>query len=192
MRRFLLAALALLPLAAAAACDDAANPFDEVTIVTDSTLVLRAPTAGVESASALDASTRPPFSRPRTVRPELPEFAGEWDFALRQNGSTFSFVTQRGVVLGASRSSFPLIARSNTAFDAIDEAERSRATYSDSSIVLAEGAAYTYRTRAYAVSGGTCFNYGKLRVLRLDPATGTARLEAAVNPRCDDVRLVPD
>jgi hypothetical protein len=187
VRRLLLAVLALLPLAATAACDDATNPFDEVVIARDSALILRAPTSAVEGPSALDAS-----APPRVVSPELPGFAGAWDFSLRQSGSTFSLITARQVLVGAPRSALPLIAPSSQSFEAIEEASRNRSSYSDSAVALTPGGVYTYRTRLYSSRGGSCFNYGKLQVLALDPADGSARLLAAVNVRCGDERLVED
>ena len=180
MRRFLLIILAALPLASLNACDDVTGG-NEVILSTDSTLVLRAPTAADEGPSALDASV------PQAVSPEFPQVSGAgWDFALRQSGSAFRFEV-RDLGTAASRAGISL---SNQPFESIDEASRARSTYSDSSIVLMEGASYTFRTRD--VRGG-CFYYGKLRVVDLDAAIGTARMIVTVNNvRCDDERLTED
>lgn len=181
MRRLLLILLAVLPLAATAACEDNSF-FNEATFRAD-TLVLRAPTAaGADAPSALDAS------RPSTVSPERPQFAGAWDYALRQSGSTFTLLP----VVTRARSLRPGLARSNDPFDQIDEASRNRAAYADSSVTLVQGAAYTFRTRQYRTDFGECFNYGKLQVVSLDPAAGTARLFVMVNANCDDERLTDD
>lgn len=179
MRRFLLILLAALPTATLNACDDVTGA-NQVVLTTDSALVLRAPTAAVEGPSALDASG------PEAVSPELPQFAGAWDFALRQSGSTFRFVVRDP----GTPSSRPGISLSSQPHESITEASRARSSYSDSSIVLSQGASYTFRTRTL---GGGCFYYGKLRVADLDAAMGTARLIVTVNKRrCDDERLTED
>ncbi len=181
MRRFLLILLAVLPLGATAACED--NSFFNEAAIRADTLVLRAPTAAAADApSALD------LSRPSTVFPERPQFARVWDYALRQSGSTFTLIP----VETRSRSLRPGLARSDQAFDDIDEASRNRSTYSDSAVVLVQGSAYTYRTRQYSTDFGECFNYGKLQVLNLDAAAGTARVYVVVNANCDDERLADD
>lgn len=181
MRRLLLILLAVLPLAATAACEDNSF-FNEATFRAD-TLVLRAPTAGeADAPSALDAS------RPSAVSPERPQFAGLWDYALRQSGSTFTLLP----VVTRARSLRPGLARSNESFDQIENASRSRASYQDSTVTLVQGAAYTFRTRQYSTDFGECFNYGKLLVVNLDPAAGTARLYVKVNANCDDERLTED
>ncbi|HEX8673390.1 MAG TPA: hypothetical protein VF710_15955, partial [Longimicrobium sp.] len=81
---------------------------------------------------------------------------------------------------------------SATPYANIEEASRRRSEYADSSVVLVAGASYTYRTRQYQSAVGPCFNYGKLRVLTLDPAAGTASVQAMVNLNCDDERLTAD
>jgi hypothetical protein len=85
VRRFLLILMAALPLATVAACNDTTGS-DETFLSGDTALVLRAPTAeGPDQASALDARV------PQAVAPEFPQFAGQWDFALRQSGTSFRF-----------------------------------------------------------------------------------------------------
>ena len=181
MRRLLLILIAVLPLAGTAACED--NSFFSEPQLRSDTLQLRAPTAAeADAPSALDASV------PRVVSPERPQFAGAWDYALRQNGSTFSLIP----VTTRSRSTRPGLQLSTQAFDRIDDASRNRASYSDSAVVLVQGGAYTFRTRQYTGQFGECFNYGKLQVLNLDPAAGTARLNVVVNANCDDERLTDD
>ena len=180
MRRFLLILLAALPISGLAACDDPTSYLTDPNLRQDTLLVLRAPGgAGADAPSALDAST------PTEVSPELPQFAGQWDFAVRQSGSTFRFVPLET----GSATTRPGLAPSAVDYAAIDEASRRRSVYSDSAVVLAAGASYTYRTRAYRVSGGTCFSYGKLRIDSLDPATGRVTLRALTNINCDDERL---
>ena len=180
MRRFLLILMAALPLSALAACDDVTGA-NEPSIAADSALVLRAPTApGADVSSALDATI------PQGVTPEFPQYARAWDFALRQSGNSFRF----DVLNTTTRSQRPGIALSNQAFAEIREASRRRSSYADSTIALVEGASYTFRTRA---NPSGCFYYGKLRVVDLDPALGTAQLYVAVNNgRCDDERLEYD
>lgn len=181
MRRLLLILIAVLPLAGTAACEDTSF-FSEPQLRAD-TLLLRAPSAeGADAPSALNASV------PSVVSPERPQFAGGWDYALRQNGSTFTLLP----ITTRTRSMRPGLQRSTQAFDRIDEAPRNRASYADSAVVLAQGGAYTFRTRQYRTDFGECFNYGKLQVLNLDPAAGTARLFVLVNGNCDDERLTED
>jgi hypothetical protein len=181
VRRLLLILIAVLPLAGTAACED--NNFFTEPVLRADTLVLRAPTAaGADAPSALNASV------PSVVSPERPQFAGTYDYALRQNGSTFSLLP----VVTRTRSMRPGLQASTQAFDRIQEASRNRASYADSAVVLVQGGAYTFRTRQYTGQFGECFNYGKLQVLNLDAAAGTARLHVVVNGNCDDERLTDD
>jgi FtsP/CotA-like multicopper oxidase with cupredoxin domain len=183
VRRFLLILAAALSAPAVAACDDPTSFLNEPVLRADSALVLRAPTApGADAPSALNGAG------PNTVSPERPQFAGQYDFALRQSGSTFRFV----VTETSTRAGRPGIALSTTPYANIEEASRRRSEYADSSVVLVAGASYTYRTRQYQSAVGPCFNYGKLRVLTLDPAAGTASVQAMVNLNCDDERLTAD
>lgn len=180
MRRFLLILLAALPLSGLAACDDPTSFLAEPNLRQDSALVLRAPGApGADAPSALDAT------RVTEVSPELPQFAGQWDFALRQSGSTFRLVPLET----GSASTRPGLAPSAVDYANLEEASRRRSAYADSAVVLAPGATYTYRTRAYQAGGGTCFSYGKLRIDALDAATGRVNLRALTNVNCDDERL---
>ena len=183
MRRFLLILAAALSAPAVAACDDPNSFLSEPTLRSDSAMVLRAPTApGADAPSAFNGAG------PSVVSPERPQSALQYDFALRQSGSTFRFVA----VETATRAGRPGIAPSTRPFENIEEASRRRTEYSDSSIVLVSGASYTYRTRQYQSAAGPCFNYGKLKVLALDPVGGTATLQARVNLNCDDERLSTD
>ncbi len=183
MRRFLLILAAALSAPAVAACDDPTSFLREPTLRSDSALVLRAPTApGADAPSAFDGAG------PSVVSPERPQFAGQYDFALRQSGSTFHFVPLET----PTRTGRPGILLSATPYEKIEEASRRRSDYSDSTVVLVPGASYTYRTRQYQSAVGPCFNYGKLKVLALDPAQGTASVQALVNLNCDDERLTAD
>lgn len=180
MRRFLLVLMAVLPLAPLAACDDTSSAFGAPSLSGDSTLVLRAPTAtGADVASAVDAAV------PAAVSPELPQYAGQWDFALRQNGGTFRLVT----LDTGSPVTRPGISPRQEAFDNIEKASRRRSEYSDSTLTISQGSVYTFRTR---YRSNQCFSYGKMRVVALDAALGTARLDVVVNRNCDDERLIPD
>ena len=180
MRRFLLILMAVLPVASLAACDDTSSAFGAPSLSGDSTLVPRAPTfVGADVASALDATV------PAAVAPELPQYAGQWDFALRQNGSTFRLVT----LDTGSPVSRPGLAPRQGVFTEIEEASRRRSEYSDSTVTINEGSVFTFRTR---FRNNQCFSYGKLRVVDLDVALGTARFDVVVNRNCDDERLIPD
>lgn len=181
MRRFLLILMAALPVAALAACDDTTSFFGEPALSGDSTLVLYVPNpAGTNvAASALDAAV------PAAVSPELPQYAGQWDFALRRSGGALRLVT----LDTGSPVTKPGIALSTRAFDNVKEASRRRSEYSDSSIVLTNGATYIFRTRYRSSS---CFSYGKMQVKALDAAAGTTRLQVLVNQNCDDERLEAD
>ncbi len=183
MRRFLLILLAALPLSGLAACDDPTSYLTDPNLREDTLLVLRAPGAPGGDAptapSALDGTV------PTEISPELPQFAGQWDFALRQSGSTFRFVA----IQTGSSVSRPGLAPSSTDYAAIDEASRRRSVYTDTAVVLTAGASYTFRTRQYPARGRTCVSYGKMRVDALDPARGQANLRVLTNINCDDERL---
>ncbi|HYW05537.1 MAG TPA: hypothetical protein VE913_01200 [Longimicrobium sp.] len=181
VRRFFVILAAVLPLAVlASACNDATG-FGNASITADSSVVLRSASSAIDGPSAVDARGL------ILVSPERPEAAGQWDFALRQNGNTFSLVSApAGISSGFARAG---LRRSTETFERIEEAPRRRSEYSEEPTVLAEGASYTFRSRQYATQFSTCFNYGKLAVVKLDPAAGTATLAMAVNDNCDDARL---
>jgi hypothetical protein len=181
VRRFFVILAAVLPLAVlASACDDATG-FGNARITADSSVVLRSASAPIDGPSAFDSRGLV------LVSPERPEAAGQWDFALRQNGSTFSLVSApAGISSGFARAG---IRRSTETYERIEEAPRRRAEYGDQPVVLTEGASFTFRSRQYPTQFSTCFNYGKLAVLKLDAAAGSATLAVAVNDNCDDPRL---
>ncbi|HEX8431468.1 MAG TPA: hypothetical protein VF625_09280, partial [Longimicrobium sp.] len=168
MRRFFVILAAVLPLAVlASACNDSTG-FGNARLTADSAVVLRSPNSTVDGPSAID--TRGLI----LVSPERPEAAGQWDFALRQNGNAFSLVSApAGISSGFARAA---IRRSTETYERIEEAPRRRAEYSEEPTVLEQGASYTFRSRQYATQFSICFNYGKLSVVRLDPAAGTATL----------------
>jgi hypothetical protein len=182
VRRFLLVLTAVLPLALATqACDNSLGLADP-TIARDSSMILSAPTASDSIPSALDI---PGFSR---RRPEQLGDSQEWDFALRQEGTVLRLVPNSFPV--ATRR--PLIFRSTESFAAIDRAPTARSAYGDSAVVLEEGAVYVMRSRHYSVGGGTCYAFGKMQVLDLNPAAGTAEFKLQANLGCVDARLEAD
>lgn len=181
MRRLLLIISALLPLAVlASACGDATG-LGTPLLQADTAVVLRSPTSDAGGPSGIDSRSL------ILVSPERPEAAGQWDFALRQSGTTFTLVSAPAA-LGSSLAR-ALLRPSTDSFDDIDDAPRRRSEYSEQPVTIAVGSTFTFRSRQFATTYGVCFNYGKLAVAALDPAAGTARLKLLVNVNCDDPRL---
>jgi len=183
VRRFLLVAVLLFPLTAlTAACDDGLD-LGEPVLGRDSALVLAGPGRSDAIASAID------FARLSTARPELPQDAAAWDFALREGDGVIRLVPNPFV---ASRQ-LPLITRTTQAYDDIDEAPTSRSAYGDTAIALTEGAVYLIRSRQYpSATGGLCYNFAKLWVKSIDLPNGRITVDLTGNLRCADHRLVYD
>lgn len=181
MRRFLLAAVLLFPLTAlTAACDDGLD-LGEPILGRDSALVLAAPGRSEVLGSAVD------FARLSTARPEMPQDAGAWDFALREGGGVIRLVPNPFVT---SRQ-LPLIVRVDKAYADIKEAYTSRSAYGDTAIALTENAVYMIRSRQYpSSSGGLCYNFAKLWVKDIDIPGGRITVDLTGNLRCGDQRLV--
>lgn len=182
MRRFVLFALAVLPLAAATtACDDGFGLGDPA-IARDTSAVIGTPENGT-LPTAIDFAQ---VGFPGMLRrPEQLGDAGQWDFALRQEGSALRLVPNPFDV----PSRRPLILRSSQAFDQIERAPTTRSAYGDSAVTLQTGAVYVVRSRQYQVPGGFCHSYAKAQVVALDPTAGTAEFSLKGNIGCADDRL---
>jgi hypothetical protein len=175
----LLPFLALGP--ALAACGDSTGV--ERLILSD-TLTVGVPGAAGNPASAIDlVRIAPPYTLLR--RPEQIVDAQQWDFALRESGGGFAlrpYAPEGGGLQNAG------IARSSTDYDQLDNAPRGTGPYTYEAVAIAEGATYAVRSRQY---GGGCAKYGKLKVVELDAAEGTARIALTLNDGCEDERLTP-
>jgi hypothetical protein len=182
VRRFVLLAVAVLPLAAAtAACDDGLG-LGEPTIASDSSAIIGVPSDGT-LPTAIDFSQ---VGFPGMLRrPELLTDATQWDYALRREGEGLKLIPNEFDIPTRR----PLILRSSDAFEAIDRAPTARSAYGDSAMVLQEGAVYVVRTRQYQVPGGFCYAYAKARVVDLNTVAGTAEFSLKGNIGCADDRL---
>jgi hypothetical protein len=181
VRRFLLVALTMLPLALAAACGDSTGLGDP-RILVDSSATLSVPTATDTIPSALDM---PRFT---LRRPEQLADAQEWDFALRNVGGVLKLTPNPFT----SESRRPLIARSTAAFASLDKAPTARSAYGDTAITVQSGAVYLMRSRTYSTGVGSCYSYGKLQVTALDLVAENATFIFQVNTGCADDRLEAD
>lgn len=173
----LLPFLALGP--ALAACGDSTGVQR---LILSDTLTVGVPGAVGNPASAIDlVRIAPPYTLLR--RPEQIADAQQWDFALRESGGGLAlrpYAPEGGGLRGAG------IALSSTDYDRLERAPRGTGPYTYATMPLTEGATYVVRSRQY---GGGCAKYGKLKVVDLDAAEGTARIALTLNDGCEDERL---
>jgi hypothetical protein len=180
-RRFLFPIL--LPLLAAAGCDD---PFDiaPLPVRADSTTLYSvARPALVGFPSAYDFTPLPTGQRRVVV-----EGAGElgaWDILLGEQGGGFVLIPRGTVVDPASRAG---ISVQTAAYEAVTSAPADTAAYVRTQPVpLQPGQVYVIRTRLR----GTCVYYAKLQPIELDPDVGTLFFRFASNPNCGSRDLQP-
>jgi hypothetical protein len=185
VRSILLVCLLGLPLfGALTACDDplARQP---VLLLRD-TVVIGVPVEDRELASAIDMVRERAFGVLRF--PERPEHALEWDFALRRAEGGLAL---RALSPGAGQAR-PGLAATGEAFEAMRLAPTGGARYTSDLVPLVEGQSFYMRSRQYiSPFGNLCVKFGKVQVLTLDVAAGTAELELVINDSCFDERLVP-
>ncbi len=170
-----LAALLLLPAAAAlGACGDT---FGVDALIRTDSLVLASANGPSSRASALDIA-----SNAILTRPELPAQAGAFDLQVRQNGAVFSLVPSppAGSLRGAG---LQLTTRS---IDTPGKAPREVDQYTRTAVPVAVGQTYFVQTRPVC---GTASKYAILRVLAVQPDSGTLTLRVVSNQTCDDERL---
>jgi hypothetical protein len=161
------------------------SAFTGPRIISD-TVTIAIPSETSTLASAIDlARLVPPFAFERF--PERLTDAQQWDFALRRAAGTLilrPFTVVGGGLRGAG------IATSATEYERIRRAPRSTTAYGYEPITLTAGTTYVARSRQFSAGAGIpCVKYGKLKVLDLDAALGTATLAVTVNDVCDDDRL---
>jgi DNA-binding transcriptional LysR family regulator len=178
------AALVLLSAVALAACGDSSTAV-EARIVSD-TVTLAVPSAEASEPSAIDlVRDQPPFTFRRF--PERLGDAQQWDLALRRADAGLALrpYSIPGAALRGTG-----IAVASTDYDRLDRAPRGTAAYRFSTTPIALGTTYVVRSRQYAPGpGAVCTKYGKLKVVALDAAAGTARIAVSVNENCEDERL---
>lgn len=184
MRSALLCLLVGLPvLATLAACDDPVTR--QPVLLLQDTVVIAVPVQGDARPSAIDMVREVEVGLLRF--PERPEHAGHWDFALRRVDSGLALRTLDSGI-GRPR---PGIGESGEPFEQMTAAPLSSARYVSDPVPLSEGATYYLRSRQGTQFGMACVRFGRMRVLSLDVAAGTAELALAVNDGCNDERLVP-
>jgi hypothetical protein len=185
VRSALLVCILGLPLASAlVACDDPIG--QQPVMLLQDTVTLVVPSPDADRASAMDMVRD---QAPGLLRfPERPEHAALWDFALRAVDGTLVLRTQNP---GPGRPR-PGFAETGEAFEAMTVAPTGSARYTSDPITLVEGDRYYLRSRQYFTAFGTaCVKLGKMHVLTVDVAAGTAELAVAVNDACWDDRLAP-
>ena len=175
-------------LAALPACEDSFGP-GAASVATD-TITLAAP----GSASSATLGSAVDLLGINAIRfPERLTDAGQWDFALRLSGGSFSLLPFSTPTGGSSVRAGAF--RSTDAFDAIRTAPTRRSAYTLTvdPFPIAEGQVYVARSRLGAGPfNSACNRYARFRILELDEAAGTARIAIATNTECNDDRLVAE
>jgi hypothetical protein len=166
------------------ACND--NGFLAELVLSPDTAVIGLPGSAQGSAIDIVRAT----AGARLVRfPERLDDAEQWDVTLRR--------TDAGLVLRpfdpvGSQLAGAGVAVAARDFDAIQDAPRGNASYSDEDLPLAANGVYFIRSRQFSSSGIVCVKYAKLKVLALDAAAGTVQFAMVINEGCDDERLADD
>jgi hypothetical protein len=174
-----------LPLAAVlAACDDPIGQQPVMLLQDTVTLAVPAPDADRPSAMDMVRDQAPGLLR----FPERPEHAALWDFALREVDGA---LVLRTLNPGPGRPR-PGFAETGETFQAMTVAPTGSARYTSEPVALVEGDRFYLRSRQYFTAFNTsCVKLGKMHVLAVDAAAGTAQLAVAVNDACWDDRLAP-
>lgn len=170
--------------AALPACNDSSTMV-EARIVSD-TVTLAVPSAEGTEPSAIDlVREQPPFTFRRF--PERIGDAQQWDLALRRTDAGLAlrpFSIPGATLRGAG------IAVASADYDELERAPRGTAAYRFETTPITLGTTYVARSRQYSPGGGAvCTKYGKLKVVALDVAAGTARFAVSINENCEDERL---
>jgi hypothetical protein len=122
------------------------------------------------------------------VRVEAPAAVGNWDFVL--TGTNQLQLTPAGA-FGGQTSKAALIAVPGKTLDQVTEAPSDTSLYSYQSAPIAPGNVFILRTRKVACSFSTASHYGKLQVVSVDAAQGSAKFVVVRNPYCDDRSFDP-
>ena len=174
-----LAALALLPLAAAlTACDDPLS--NALNFIRLDSLTLAAANGPSPLASAVDVAVqnRPSF-------PELPSQAGLWDLQVRQEGSTFYLVPNPGN--GSFRGTG--VQKTSRTLENPGEASRKASDYTRTQVAVAAGDLYYVQSRQQNPECGSVPKYGLVKVISTVADSGIVHLAVLSNQSCNDERL---
>ena len=120
--------------------------------------------------------------------PERSRDALQWDFAVRidPNGQLV-LIPAAGVGISQSRAALTQAIEGET-FEGLRETPGQSTFFTDSAIVMREGAVYAARSRDTAT---TCSQFAKLQPLEVSATDGLLRLQIVTNQLCGDARLVP-
>jgi hypothetical protein len=181
LARIVLACAAVLPIVA---CDDDLG-LDDWSATPDTTTIF--------SLSRVDLIGRPSaydFIGHIPVEVESVGATGNWDVALRHEGSQLALVPAGGFEGQTSRAGLALMP--NVTFEDLGEAPGDTAAFTREPVMVQEGQVYVVRTRRASCGFTTGVRYGKLKIIAVDPAAGTLRFASLVNPFCNDRNLIPD
>jgi hypothetical protein len=168
------------------ACEN--DGFLQDAIVLTDTVVLGLP--GSDRGSALDL-VRASANATLVRRPERLQDAEQWDIALRRTEAG-ALVLRPYDALGTGARGAG-IAVAERAFEAIDEAPRGNAAYSQEDVPATLNATYFFRSRQFAGAlSGSCVKYAKAKIIEVDAALNRVRFALAINENCDDERLTDD
>lgn len=178
--RFLLILLAAIP---AAACDDNLNlvPWDATPDTVALYTISRTDYIGLPSGYDM--------ANLRIVVVEDPATTGNWDFVL--SGTTQLELIPAPAFEGQAALRAAIAPISGTSFEALKEAPSDTALFTRQAVPIREGGVYVIRTRRVACGFGQAVHYGKIQVVSIDPARGTARFAVVLNPYCNDRSFVP-
>jgi hypothetical protein len=186
VRVFSLLALALLalPMVGCKSTDSL------VAVLSDDTVTLVAPTAGLRQPSAVDI-TAPVgiIGGPRF--PEESADAEQWDFTVRLVAGQIQLVPAGAIGLsGAAVRAGLTESQTGKSFDDIKQAPASSNFITDHGVVMRVGEVYVARSRLAVCGFSTIEQYAKLQPLEVDVAAQRLRLRVATSTRCGDQRLV--
>lgn len=178
-----------LPLLAAAfsmtACDDpfANQPWSAVPDTLTLFSAARDDYAGIPAALNIAGSSV------SVVAIDQAGAAAEWDFLLNEEEGALVLVPS-GIVPGLE-SRAGLFRSDETTLEAVTRAPSGSDSYSSEAVALELNAIYVLRSRRAGCGFTSGSNYGKMKVVALDVALGTAQLAVVRNPYCDDRDLIP-
>lgn len=172
-----------------AACESTDTNFDPL-LVTD-TIELVTPTANSALPTAVDITALSRVIVGGRYPEELAD-AGEWDFALRREGSELHFVPAGKIgvfdIGGLSRAGItePLTGRS---FESVTQAPKQNTFITDRGVPVRVGEVYAARSRLVLCGPSGVEQYAKLQPLEVDLAAQRVRFRLVTNSRCADQRL---
>jgi hypothetical protein len=79
----------------------------------------------------------------------------------------------------------------NVTFEELDEAPEDTGSYSAAPVILQPGQVMVVRTRRAPCAFSNSVRFGKLKVISVDAAAGSARFSTITNPFCNDRALIP-